>query len=313
MARTITVGAAQLGPISRQETRPQVVRRLLELMREAAGFGCDLIAYPELALTTFFPRWAIEGEAELDSFYESEMPGPETRPLFDEAKRLKIGFSIGYAELVKKGNRKQRFNTSILVDKAGKTVGKYRKVHLPGHAEVLDRPGQHLEKRFFEVGDLGFPVWRAFGGILGMCICNDRRWPETYRVMGLQGVEMILLGYNSPVGLGDPYELDALEPFHNHLVMQSGAYQNTTWVVGVAKAGFEEGYNMIGQTCIIAPSGEIVAQCATMGDELVVRKCDLDFAKPYRDDIFKFSAHRRPEHYKLIVERTGAIPPEEKA
>ena len=314
MARTITVGAAQLGPISRQDSRPQVVRRLLELMREAAGFGCDLIAYPELALTTFFPRWAIEDEAELDSFYETEMPGPETKPLFEEAKRLRIGFSIGYAELVKKGNRKQRFNTSILVDKAGKTVGKYRKVHLPGHAEVLDRPGQHLEKRFFEVGDLGFPVWRAFGGILGMCICNDRRWPETYRVMGLQGVEMILLGYNSPVGLGDPYELDALEPFHNHLVMQSGAYQNTTWVVGVAKAGYEEGYNMIGQTCIIAPSGEIVAQCATMGDELVVRKCDLDFAKPYRDDIFKFSAHRRPEHYKLIVERTGAIPPpEEKA
>jgi predicted amidohydrolase len=212
---------------------------------------------------------------------------------------------------VEEGGRKRRFNTSILVDKTGRIVGKYRKVHLPGHADVLERPGQHLEKKFFEVGDFGFPVWRAFGGVFGMCICNDRRWPETYRVMGLQGVEMILLGYNSPVGLGDPYELDALEPFHNHLVMQSGAYQNATWVVGVAKAGFEEGFNMVGQTCIIAPSGEIVAQCATMGDELVVRKCDLDFAKPYRADIFNFAAHRRPEHYRLIVERTGAIPPPE--
>ena len=312
MARTITVGAAQLGPIGRQETRAQVVRRLLALMREAHGFGCDLIAYPELALTTFFPRWAIEDEAELDSFYETEMPGPETRPLFEEAQRLGLGFTLGYAELIRRGNAKQRFNSSILVDKKGRIIGKYRKVHLPGHAEVLDRPGQHLEKRFFEVGDLGFPVWRAFGGILGMCICNDRRWPETYRVMGLQGVEMILLGYNSPVGLGDPYELDALEPFHNHLVMQAGAYQNATWVVGVAKAGFEEGYNMIGQTCIVAPSGEIVAQCATTGDELVVRKCDLDFARPYRADIFNFAAHRRPEHYRLIVERTGAIPPPDK-
>jgi len=309
MARTITVGAAQLGPIGRQESRTQVVRRLLDLMREAHGFGCDLIAYPELALTTFFPRWAIEDEEELDSFYEKEMPGPETRPLFEEAQRLGLGFTLGYAELIRRGNAKQRFNSSILVDKHGRILGKYRKVHLPGHAEVLDRPGQHLEKRFFEVGDLGFPVWRAFGGILGMCICNDRRWPETYRVMGLQGVEMILLGYNSPVGLGDPYELDALEPFHNHLVMQAGAYQNATWVVGVAKAGFEEGYNMIGQTCIVAPSGEIVAQCATMGDELVVRKCDLDFARPYRADIFNFAAHRRPEHYRLIVERTGAVPP----
>ncbi|MGH6883589.1 MAG: N-carbamoyl-D-amino-acid hydrolase [Hypericibacter sp.] len=311
MPRTITVGAAQLGPIARNDSRKQVVGRLLELMREAHGFRCDLIAYPELALTTFFPRWAIEDERELDSFYESEMPGSETKPLFEEAARRGIGFSLGFAELVIENGRKRRFNSSILVDKTGRIVGKYRKVHLPGHSDVMDRPGQHLEKRFFEVGDLGFPVWRAFGGILGMCICNDRRWPETYRVMGLQGVEMVLLGYNSPIGLGDPFELDALEPFHNHLVMQSGAYQNATWVVGVAKAGFEEGFNMIGQTCIIAPSGEIVAQCATMGDELVVRKCDLDMGAPYRADIFNFAYHRRIEHYKLITERTGAIPPPE--
>jgi len=311
MPRTLTVGAAQLGPIARNDSRKQVVGRLLELMREAHGFRCDLIAYPELALTTFFPRWPIEDERELDSFYETEMPGPETKPLFEEAARRGIGFSLGFAELVLEKGRKRRFNSSILVDKTGRIVGKYRKVHLPGHSDVMDRPGQHLEKRFFEVGDLGFPVWRAFGGILGMCICNDRRWPETYRVMGLQGVEMVLLGYNSPIGLGDPFELDALEPFHNHLVMQSGAYQNATWVVGVAKAGFEEGFNMIGQTCIIAPSGEIVAQCATMGDELVVRKCDLDMGAPYRADIFNFAYHRRPEHYKLITERTGAIPPPE--
>jgi N-carbamoyl-D-amino-acid hydrolase len=312
MSRFLTVGAAQLGPIARSESRAAVIRRLLALMREARGFRCDLVAFPEMALTTFFPRWPIEDEAELDSFYESEMPGPETRVLFEEAARLGIGFCLGYAELAREGNRKRRFNSSILVDQAGRIVGKYRKVHLPGHAEVLDRPGQHLEKRFFEVGDLGFPVFRAFGGILGMCICNDRRWPETYRVMGLQGVEMILLGYNSPVGLGDPYELDALEPFHNHLVMQAGAYQNATWVVGVAKAGTEEGYNMIGQTCIIAPSGEIVAQCATLGDELVIRKCDLDLGQPYRADIFNFAAHRRPEHYGLIVARSAIAPPETK-
>jgi predicted amidohydrolase len=309
MSRFVTVGAAQMGPIARTESRKAVLSRLMELMREAKSFNCDVVAFPELALTTFFPRWAIEDERELDSFYETEMPGPDTAALFDLASELGIGFSLGYAELVIRDGVKHRFNTSILVDKTGRIAGKYRKIHLPGHAEVLDRPGQHLEKRFFEVGDLGFPVFRAFGGIMGMCICNDRRWPETYRVMGLQGVEMVLLGYNTPVGLGDPFELDALEPFHNHLVMQSGAYQNATWVVGVAKAGLEEGFNMIGQTCIIAPSGEIAAMCCTMGDELVVRKCDLDMALPYRADIFNFAAHRRPEHYTLITSRTGAVPP----
>ena len=51
------------------------------------------------------------------------------------------------------------------MDQDGRILGKYRKVHLPGHAD--DRPQdpfQHLEKRYFEVGDLGFGVWRAFGG-----------------------------------------------------------------------------------------------------------------------------------------------------
>ena len=198
MSRVITVGAAQLGPIQRADARPQVVKRLLDLLHQAKVHGCDLVVFPELGLTTFFPRWWMEEQAEIDAFFEREMPGPETRPLFDEARRLGIGFYLGYAELCTEGRVTHRFNTSILVDQAGRIVGKYRKIHLPGHAEHEPwRAFQHLEKRYFEVGDLGWGVWRGFGGLVGMCICNDRRWSETYRVMGLQGVEMVLLGYNT--------------------------------------------------------------------------------------------------------------------
>ncbi|HJR01720.1 MAG TPA: N-carbamoyl-D-amino-acid hydrolase [Methylomirabilota bacterium] len=312
MARVITVGAAQLGPIARNESRGLVVKRLLDLLGQARGRGCDLVVFPELALTTFFPRWWMEDQAEVDAFFEREMPGSETRPLFDEAARLGTAFCLGYAELVRDGGTLRRYNTSILVDRAGRLVGKYRKVHLPGHAEHEPwRPFQHLEKRYFDVGDLGFPVWRALGGVLGLCICNDRRWPETYRVMGLQGVEMILLGYNTPAHNPPAPEQDALGPFHNHLVMQAGAYQNATWVVGVAKCGREEGCDLIGQSAIIAPSGEIVAQAATLGDELVTARCDLDLTRSYKDTIFNFARHRRPEHYRLIVDRVGAEPPEE--
>ena len=313
MARVITIGAAQLGPIARQESRGLVVKRLLDLLGQAQGRGCDLVVFPELALTTFFPRWWMEDQAEIDAFFEREMPGPETRPLFDEAARLGMAFCLGYAELIQEGGALRRYNTSILVDRAGRIVGKYRKVHLPGHGEHEPwRPFQHLEKRYFDVGDLGFPVWRALGGVLGMCICNDRRWPETYRVMALQGVEMILLGYNTPVHNPPAPEHDALGPFHNHLVMQAGAYQNATWVVGVAKCGREEGCDLIGQSAIIAPSGEIVAQAATLGDELVTARCDLDLTRSYKETIFNFARHRRPEHYRLIVDRAGAEPPEER-
>jgi len=311
MPRIVTVGAAQLGPIARLETRTQVVQRLLALMREAKAAGCDLVVYPELALTTFFPRWYMQDQAEIDACFEREMPSSETAPLFDMARELGIGFHLGYAELTQEDGRTRRFNTAILVDKSGRIAAKYRKVHLPGHAEHEPwRSFQHLEKRYFEVGNLGFPVSRAFDGLMGLCICNDRRWPETYRVMGLQGVEMILLGYNTPLHNPPAPEHDALANFHNALVMQSGAYQNGTWVVGVAKCGVEEGVMQIGQSQIIAPSGETVAMCSTLGDELAVARCDLDLTVSYKATVFNFAKHRRPEHYALIVERTGAVPPD---
>lgn len=310
MTRIVKVGAAQLGPINRADSKSAVVKRLLELLREAHAMACDVVVFPELALTTFFPRWYMEDQDEIDSFYEREMPGQETRVLFDEAARLGIGFYLGYAEIAVEEGRTRRFNTSILVDKQGRIVGKYRKIHLPGHAEHEPwRRFQHLEKRYFETGNLSWGVSRAFGGIIGMCICNDRRWPETYRVMGLQGVEMIMLGYNTPVHNPPAPEHDNLSHFHNQLVMQSGAYQNGTWVIGVAKAGCEEGCDLIGNSSIIAPSGEIVGACTTLGDELAVARCDLDLCNSYKSSVFNFARHREPEQYRMIVERKGVVLP----
>jgi predicted amidohydrolase len=302
MARPLIVAAAQLGPIARQEPRSSAVSRMIALMRQAKGRGAQLVVFPELALTTFFPRWYIEDEAELDSFFEREMPGPETRPLFEEAGRLGVGFYLGYAELAEEAGRKRRFNTSILVDERGEIVGKYRKIHLPGHREHEPwRPFQHLEKRYFETGTLGFRIFSAFGGTLGMCLCNDRRWPETFRVLGLQGAELVMLGYNTPQHYPPAPEHDHLQDFHNHLVMQAGAYQNGTWVVGVAKAGREEGCDLIGGSCIIAPTGEIVAQCSTREDEVILADCDLDRCKEIQQNIFNFKLHREPQAYELIT------------
>ena len=305
MARFVNVAIGQLGPIARSEARPQVVLRQQALMRQASAMGCDLIVYPELALTTFFPRWFMPDQSEVDSFFEREMPGPQTQPLFDLARELRMGFCLGYAELSIEQGRTHRYNTSILVDKSGTIVAKYHKVHLPGHAEHEPwRRFQHLEKRYFEPGE-GFGVVQAFDGVVGMAICNDRRWPETYRVMGLQGAEMILIGYNTPVHNPPAPEHDDLSLFHNQLVLQAGAYQNGSWVVGVAKAGVEEGVDQIGGSCIIAPSGEVVAACTTKGDEIAVARCDLDLCNSYKRTTFNFDLHRQPHAYGMIVDRKG--------
>ena len=302
--RLIRTAAAQLGPIQKAEGRAEVVARMIALMDQAKAEGATFIVYPELALTTFFPRWHHEDRAEADGWFEREMPGPETQPLFDRAREHGMAMSFGYAELTPEG---QHFNTSILVDASGTIVGKYRKVHLPGHVEYdPDRTHQHLEKRYFEPGDLGFPVWRMMGGIIGMCICNDRRWPETYRVMGLQGVEMVVLGFNTPsVNSQKGGEALAQRMFHHKLSIQAGAYQNSTWVVAVAKAGDEDGHHLMGGTCIVNPDGEIVAELEGEDDGIVVHDCDLDATRFGKETIFDFARHRRIEHYGRITAQVG--------
>src|ERR1019366_560504 len=165
--RTITVAAAQLGPIQRAEPRSVAVERMIRLLERAHHRGVELVVFPELALTTFFPRHYQENVSEADHWFETAMPSNETAPLFDAARRLRIGFHLGYAEIARETDetgqlRKCRFNTAILVNPDGEILLKYRKVHLPGHAEFDPRRAtQHLEKRYFEVGDLGFPVIRA--------------------------------------------------------------------------------------------------------------------------------------------------------
>jgi N-carbamoyl-D-amino-acid hydrolase len=309
VSRILRIGGAQMGPVQKAESRQAVVARMLDLLARASAQKCDLVVYPELALTTFFPRWYMSEQSEIDSWFERDMPNAATRPLF-AAAAARIGLSFGYAELTPEG---RRFNTAILVDRDGRIVGKYRKVHLPGHAEFdTARSFQHLEKRYFEPGDLGFPVWRCFGGIVGLCICNDRRWPETYRVMGLQGVELIVLGYNTPAGNSQKAAEGAeRRRFHNRLCVQAGAYQNSTWVVAVAKGGVEDGHAMIAGSMIVNPDGEIVAEAGTEDDELIVADCDLDTTLFGKQTVFDFARHRRIEHYGRITAQTGIVRPPE--
>ena len=312
MPRVIRIAAAQMGPNQKSDHRDAILARMMVLLDGAAARGATLVVFPELAFTTFFPRWLLEA-SDVDSYFEAAMPNPHVQPLFDRARALGVGFNVGYAELTPEG---RHFNSAILVAPDGTVLGKYRKVHLPGSVEP--RPGdrfQQLEKRYFEYGDLGFPAFRAaaawHGGILGMLVCNDRRWPEGWRVLGLQGVELVCVGYNSAAydPNGGTTEDGALRTFHSKLVAQANAYMNATWAVAVAKAGREDGSDLIGGSCIVDPNGVIVAEASTLGDELLVHDCDLDLCRQGKDKMFNFAAHRRPEWYGPITNQVGVEEP----
>ncbi len=292
-----TLGAAQLGPIGRGDSRRAVVARLIELLRQGAAAGCAVVTFPEMALTTFFPRWFLEDEAEIDAFFETEMPGPETRPLFDEAARLGVGFYLGYCELDVSSGRKRRFNTSVLVDGTGRIVGKYRKIHILGN-RVFDPalPFQHMEPHYFETGDLGFPSFPAFGTQVGMCICNDRRWPETFRSLALNGADVVLLGYNTPAQLPNWPDQNELRVFHHLVCMQAAAYQNGVWIVAAGKSGVEEGVPLLGHSVIIAPSGQVVATSQSLDDELITTRANLALSAYYKS-FFDLATNLHPSLY----------------
>jgi len=311
--RTLRVAGAQMGPNQRADPRERILARMVALLEDAAARGARLVVFPELAFTTFFPRWFFPDERELLAHFERAMPNPAVQPLFDRARALGVGFCVGYAELTADG---RRFNSAVTVGPDGAILARYRKIHLPGSVEPREGARfQQLEKRYFEYGDLGFPAFRAppsLGrGILGMLICNDRRWPEAWRVYGLQGVELLLVGYNSAAydPMGGDTESAGLRTFHSTLVVQANAYMNATWAVAVAKAGDEDGSGLIGGSCIVDPNGRIVAQATSLGDELILADVDFDACRQGKEKMFNFAAHRRPQWYGPITGQVGVVEP----
>lgn len=360
MARTVKVAAAQVGAINIDTPREEVVARLLNLLDQASQQKVQLVVFPELTLTTFFPRHILS-PTELHAFFESEPDitiAPSTAPLFEKAVEYGIDIVVGYAELSDaaegddgEGKTQRGFNTCIYYSASSKRVlSKYRKTHLPGTLAPFSDPSasQQLEKRYFHPGDLGFNAFRAPGlvadvlkrqsssasgppsqlanqgngdPILGMLICNDRRWPEAWRCLGLQGAELVLCGYNTGADMSHlrgttstsprtPEEVKAQALFHSRLVQQSGSYQNACFSVCAARCGSDDGrYGLIAGSAIVGPDGEVVAEAGTEGDELVSASLELGDARVGKEKTFCFEKHRRVEHYGVICERTGVVEP----
>jgi predicted amidohydrolase len=225
------------------------------------------------------------------------MPNPSVQPLFDRAKELGIGFALGYAEL----DGEAHYNSYILVGKDGQIVGKYRKSHIPGTVDYVLTGTLKGEKRYFLDGKTGYRVWPAFGGTVGMMICADRRQPESFRVLGLQGAELVLVPYcTGPYGWsGKAGPSDRLIEFHNQLCLQSGAYYSGYWVIGAAHGGGEDEVDYLTQSMIVSPDGEIVARSYTLDDELVDATIDLDLGQRKRQ---RLAIGRRPDLFKILTE-----------
>ena len=283
MTTEMKVGGAQLGPAS--QSKGETVERMLGLMLEAKDAEVEFLCFPELALTEYFCTVVRDS---VDEYFETEMPSQLTKPLFEAAKEAEMGFVLPYAE--KDGER--RFNSSAIVGKDGRVIGTYRKVHIPGTVEPRLDGTDILEKRYFTPGDVGFPVVDAGKAKVGVQICYDRRFPESFRALGVNGAEIICTPYNTPAFDGDVEKgIDASD-----ICIRSAAYYNGCFAIGVGKAGVENGVRFIGGSFIAGPSGEVLARASTAGDELITATIDLDEITTARK-----TADRRPSEYAVLV------------
>jgi predicted amidohydrolase len=286
------VAAAQLGPAS--PTKAETVARMVALLDEAGRRGVEFVVFPELALTPYFAG-TVRDDAE--SFAEADFPSEETAPLIAAIQRHTLTAVVPFAELTTDGI----YNSAALVDPAGREIGRYRKMHIPGTVEPdPSRPFQILEKRYFKRGDLGFPAYDSAVGNVGMAICADRRFPETFRCLALAGSEIYAVVFNTPYN--DAEENARARAIESHeLAVRCAARYNGVPAIAAGKTGIEGGLPFIGASSVISHTGDVLARSTSDGDDLVVADVDFGAAAKERERL-NLAVNRRPDQYGQIAQ-----------
>ncbi len=197
MTRMLRIAGAQVGGIQKDDTRRHTIERLVALLEQAATDGAQLVVFPELTLTTFFPRWFIPDVSELDTWFERTMPNADNSNHCSTVLESSASVSVsGMRSSRQKGSGSTPRSSSTLT---APSLGKYRKVHLPGSGKsslwLMPSSNSSRSATSTMATSASRPSRPAFaGGVPGMLICNDRRWPEAWRVLALRGVELVTIG-----------------------------------------------------------------------------------------------------------------------
>ena len=266
MSNMVRISAAQMGPSTFEASKPnkrENIQRILNLLEKAVREQVKIVCFPELALTDYFP-------AHMDAAYEyyfDQIPNESTKPIFTLTRENKISVILPYAEF----DGVSFFNSAAVIHE-GNIIGKYRKIHIPG--AIVDQDVGLIvtsENQYFAPGNLGFPVFAIQGVRIGIQICYDRFFPEGYRALALKGAQVVFNPTNTGYR-GLAWRKTSWETF---LTVRS--FENNLFLVGVNKAGDENGIEFAGDCMIFNPlGGTVMARSKTKEDELVIVDIDLD-------------------------------------
>jgi predicted amidohydrolase len=278
----LTVGIAQTGPVLSDDPRA-MLPAAQEMFERAAAAKVELLLFSEVFLTPFFPnrlepdfdRWFVDADGEV------------MRTLTGFARAHRIAAVFGFGERTTSGY----FNSALVCDEAGRTIGIYRKTHIPAYFPNAQQGGTgSFEKLYFTPGG-SLPVFDWRGVRFGIQICNDRLYPEASRVLALRGAQMILMPicfstYSDPSQRASIWEVP----------LRARAYENGVFVVAANRVGIEGPRHHLGRSMVVDPRGMIVAEAGTADTELLATTIDLAAVQRARVG-FPWWRDRRPDLY----------------
>lgn len=255
-----------------------------QFMREAAAEGAQIICFQELFYGPYF------GITQERKYYKYAQPvdGPIVTRFAALAKELNMVTLLPIYEEEAPG---VYYNTVVVVDADGAVLGKYRKHHIP-HVDKF------WEKFYFRPGNLGFPVFQTAVGPVGVCICYDRHFPESWRCLALNGAELIFNPNATAPGISNRlWEIE----------QAAAAAANGCYVLAPNRVGLEdneygdEAVEFYGSSQVRDPRGNLVGEFgSTKEEEVLIRDLDLDLIRETRD-LWQFFRDRRPDAYAPIT------------
>ena len=271
-------------------SRVKNLKNAINKIRIAHQKGAQVICLPELFLTNYFCQVEKHSNFKL----AEKIPGPTSDILCSLCKELKI---ILLVSLFEKKTAGIYHNTCIVIDKTGKIISKYRKMHIP------DDP-QYYEKFYFTPGDLGFKSVKTSKINIGTLICWDQWFPEAARLTSILGAEIIF--YPTAIGWHPKekkqFGKSQLESWIT--IQRSHAIANGVFVAAINRIGLEKtGKRKIhfwGNSMIIDPSGNIIAKSKSDKEEILITSIDLNKIETARNH-WPFLRDRRIDYYKGLL------------
>ncbi len=222
------------------------VAHSLGLISRAVELGAKLVVLPELSNTGYM----FQSREEAFALSEPIPNGPTVKTWSEIAAKHKLHLVAGICER----DENKLFNSAVLIGPSG-YIGTFRKVHL-----------WNEENLYFEPGDLGFPVFHTAIGRIGMAICYDGWFPETYRLSALQGADIVCVPTNwVPI----PGQAEGREAMANILTM-AAAHSNSIYIACADRVGTERGQPFEGQSLIVGHTGWPVAGPASRDKEEIL-------------------------------------------